>query len=115
MASIAVTRLAVSAVAVIGLLATLLLARGRFVQARGPAVILLIAWWLGPVAYYEWRVETLTGAAVIGAALLIAGAGLLIQIYRSQGSTAAVGLFLGPLLIWAPLVLLVELDRVLAS
>jgi len=114
MALSTIVRLAVSFIAGVGLLATFILAKGRFVDARNWFAIPLLAWWLGPLAYYDWRARTAIGAALIGAALIIAGAVLLRQTYRSQGSTAAVGLLVAPLLIWAPLVLLVELDRVLS-
>lgn len=78
------------------------------------SAIPLLAWWLGRLAYYDWRIETVIGAALIGTALIAAGAALLTQTYRSQGSTAAIGLIIAPLLIWVPLVLLVELDHVLS-
>jgi hypothetical protein len=112
-AAITITRLVVSAVGVVGVLATFLLARGRFVRVRGPAALALVVWWLSPLAYYDWRVETLIAAALIGAIVLAAGGFLLLQVYRSKGSTAAVGLFIAPILIWLPLVLAVELDRAL--
>jgi hypothetical protein len=112
-AAITITRLVVSAVGVAGVLAIFLLARGRFVRVRGAAAIALVAWWLSPLAYYDWRVETLIAAALIGAVVLAVGGFLLAQIYRSKGSTAAVGLFIAPVLIWLPLVLAVELDRAL--
>jgi hypothetical protein len=115
MAPSVVTREAVTVIAVIGLLATFLAARGRFVRTRGLSMIPLLAWWLSPVAYYDWRASTFPGAVATGAALLAAGGGLLVQVYRSRGSTAAVGLVVAPLLIWVPLVLAVELDRALAT
>jgi hypothetical protein len=112
-ASITITLLVVTGVATLGLVVTFLLARGRFVHVRGPAALALAVWWLSPLAYYDWRVETVIAAALIGAVMLVAGAIGLIQIYRSRGSTAAVGLFIAPVLIWVPLVLAVELDRAL--
>lgn len=109
-----VVRAAVCAVAGVGLISVLLTARGRFVSARNAFAIPLAAWWLSPLAYYYWRVVTVTGAAVIGAGFIVAGAGLLIQIYRSRGSTAAVGLLIAPVLLWPVMIIAVELDRVLA-
>lgn len=109
-----IVRLAVSVIAGVGLVATFMLARGRFVNTRNLFAIPLLVWWLGPLAYYDWRVRTVIGAALIGTAAIMAGAALLTHIYRAQGSTAAVGLVIAPLLIWVPLVLLVELDRALA-
>lgn len=114
MALSTIVRLAVSIIGGVGLLATFMLARGRFVNARNLFAIPLLAWWLSPLAYFDWRVRTVVGAALIGAALILAGAALLRQTYRSQGSTAAIGLIVAPVLIWVPLVLLVELDRVVA-
>src|SRR5580658_1203377 len=114
MALITIVLVAVSVIGGVGLVATFMLARGRFVNTRNLYAIPLLAWWLGPLAYYDWRVRTVIGAALIGAALIMAGAVLLTHIYRAQGSTAAVGLIVAPLLIWVPLVLGVELDRALA-
>jgi hypothetical protein len=105
----------VTAIAAIGLLTTFLTARGRFVRVRGPWTIALLAWWLAPLAYYDWRASTTVAAAATGVALLTAGACLLARVYRSPGSTAAIGLVISPLLIWVPLVLLVEIYRVLAG
>lgn len=114
MALSAIVRVVVSVIGGVGLLATFMLARGRFVNARNFFAIPLMAWWLAPLAYYDWRVRAVIGTALAGAAILVAGAALLTQIYRAQGSTAAVGLIIAPLLISVPLVPLVELDRALS-
>lgn len=114
MALSTIVRVVVSVIGGAGLLATFMLARGRFVNTRNFFAIPLMVWWLGPLAYYDWRVRSVIGTALVGAAILIAGAALLTQIYRTQGSTAAVGLLIAPLLIWVPLVPLVELDRALS-
>ena len=114
MPALMAVRTAVCVVAGVGLISALLIARGRFVNARNAFAIPVALWWLSPLAYYYWRVATVTGAAVIGAAFIAAGAGLLIQTYRSRSSTAAVNFLIAPVLLWPVMIIAVELDRVLA-
>lgn len=114
MPSLMVVRTVVCVVAGAGVISVLLIASGRFVSARNVFAVPLAAWWLSPLAYYYWRVVTVTGAAVIGTGFIVAGAAQLIQIYRARGSTAAVGLLIAPVLLWPVMIIAVELDRVLA-
>jgi hypothetical protein len=101
----------VCAVAAVALIAVLLTARGKSVDARNALAIPLALWWLSPLAYYWWRVTTVSGAWIVGAGFIGAGAWFLISIYRDEGSTAAVSFLFVPLLLWPGMVIVVEAER----
>jgi hypothetical protein len=77
-----------------------LLAEGESVDARGISGLLVVAWWVSPLALYYAQCVTPVGAALLGIGYLVAVAGLLSSIYRSDSSTAAIGFVAAPMLLW---------------
>jgi hypothetical protein len=98
----------------VALVSVLLTVRGASVDARNSAALVAAAWWLSPLAYYWYRVRTVTGAWVLGAGYIAASAYMLFWIYGSDGSTAALGFLFAPILLWTGILMAVDVDRAVA-
>jgi hypothetical protein len=113
--SLTTPRAIIAVVASAGLVYVLLTVRGNTVGPAhyAAADAAAAAWWLSPLAYYWYRVSTVAGAWVLGAGYIGASAWFLLSIYRSNGSTAALGYLFVPTLLWAGMLVAVDLERAL--
>jgi hypothetical protein len=112
--SLTTPRAITSVVAGVTLMSVLLTVRGTSVDARSAAAVVAAAWWLSPLVYYWSRVTTVTGAWVLGVGYIGASALFVLSIYRSRGSTAALGFLFVPTLLWAGMLMAVDVERALA-
>lgn len=71
-------------------------------------------WWLSPLLYYWFRVATAIGAWLLGLAYIGISAWFQVWIYASESSTAALGFLALPTLLWAGMLMGVDVDRALA-
>jgi hypothetical protein len=81
-------------------LGTFLFATGVSVDASGVGAVPLAIWWVCPFLAYRTLVLTRGGEVVIGlvgVSALVAG---LVALYRTDSSTAAIGFFTIPVLLW---------------
>jgi hypothetical protein len=104
-------RLAVGALAAVGLLGAFLLAVGESVDARGPAALVLAAWWLLPFAIYALGVRTWLWSWLGGGLLMIGAAASLASIFQSDSSTAGMGFLTVPVLLGSVAVVIWLVDR----
>lgn len=71
--------------------------------------------WAGPFWIYAFLVRTRAGALIGGAGLLAATAGFLVAMFRSTGSTAGIGIFTLPMLLYPLAAALLAMDRLLSG
>jgi hypothetical protein len=93
----------------------LLTVHGTSVDARNAVAVVAAAWWLSPLVYYWYRVRTVAGAWVLGAGYIGVSAWFMLSIYRSRGSMAALGFLFTPTLLWAGMLMAVDVERALAG
>jgi hypothetical protein len=84
---------------------------GESVDARGVTALVAVLWWVSPLVVYYAAVRTRIGAIAIGAAYLVAVAFSVVVLYRQESSTAAVGFFAIPLMLWLGVILGLLLER----
>jgi hypothetical protein len=113
--SLTAARAIVSGTAAVAMLAVQLTVRGKTISVANFGVaVITTAWWLAPLLYYWFRVATAAGAWLLGSAFIAASAWLLVSMYSSDSSTAALGFLALPTLLWAGMLMGVDVDRVLA-
>jgi len=104
-------RTVVTGVAVLVTLGTFLMVEGESVNARTPYALLVAAWWVSPLVAYHRGTRTLAGSVVIGGAILAAIVAFLLALYHDDSSTAAIGFFTIPVVLWVGTGLLVVVER----
>jgi hypothetical protein len=108
-------RAIVSGTAAVAMLAVQLTVRGKTISAVNFGVaVIATAWWLAPLLYYWFRVATAAGAWLLGSAFIGASAWLLVSMYSSDSSTAALGFLALPTLLWVGMLMGIDVDRVFA-
>ncbi len=65
-----------------------------------PFSLVAAALWAGPFWLYAFLVRTRTGALITGAVLLAATTGFLVALFRTTHSTAGIGIFTIPTLLY---------------
>ena len=113
--SLAAARAIVSGAAGVALLSVFLAVHGKMVApANFYFGVVFAVWWFSPLVYYWTRVATLIGAWLLGLAYIGVSAWLLMWIYRSESSTAALGFLFLPPFLWAGMLMGVDIDRAAA-
>lgn len=78
-----------------------------------PASLFAGALWAGPLWLYAGLVRTRPGALIGGGSLLAATTGFLVALFRTTGSTAGIGVFTIPMVLYPLAVAVLAVDRLL--
>jgi hypothetical protein len=73
---------------------------GESVHGGGFGSLVVLAWWLSPLAMYYALCVTRVGAMLVGVAYFVFALALAVAIYRTDSSTAAIGLATVPVGLW---------------
>ena len=106
-------RTVITVLAALVTLGTFLFFRGKTVDARTPLALPLAGWWISPLLVYHMACRTVLGSLLIGVSFLAALVAFLIVLYGEKSSTAAIGFFTIPMVLWIGMVLAVALERLL--
>lgn len=94
-------RASLAALAVVGLLATIAVVEGPFVNVRTPPrVVFLLAFWGGPSILYWLFTRSRVGSVVLGVGLAISTPVLMRTVILTDSSTAALGVFALGVFLW---------------
>jgi len=96
-------------------LGTFSLATGESVDARGVGAVPLAMWWVSPLLAYRILVRSRVGAVAIGLVSMTALAAGLLALYRTESSTAAIGLVTIPMLLWLVVVGALIVERIVRA
>jgi hypothetical protein len=89
-----------AALAVVGVALVLVFAfaSGESVNGSGWSAVPLALWWMVPVAIALFAIRSAVTAMLIAVVVVVVLSGFLRAIYRSDSSTAGIGLFTAPML-----------------